>query len=95
MSIKATSWALRKAPVGSDCTARLILTLLADYARALELSISGSFSKLAMSGETLRCSSMSFTDSASRKSSECFHRLPDFFLAFTYRVGKPALEEVI
>lgn len=34
MSIEATSWALRKAPVGSDCTARLILTLLADYARA-------------------------------------------------------------
>lgn len=33
MSWQATSWALREAPVGSDCVARLILVSLGDYAR--------------------------------------------------------------
>lgn len=33
MSVQAVSWALRDAPVGGDCTSRLILVILADYAK--------------------------------------------------------------
>ncbi|MEE8739020.1 MAG: hypothetical protein SOI66_08975 [Bifidobacterium sp.] len=33
MSVQATSWALREAPVGGDVTSRLILLILADYAK--------------------------------------------------------------
>lgn len=33
MSVQAVGWALRDAPVGGDCTSRLILVILADYAK--------------------------------------------------------------